>query len=79
MKKKLLSLLVVSILSIGIIGCGENSTTIYNNKIETDNFIVISEDILNANDSIITIEDKNTGKRYIIYKGYQKGGIVSIN
>lgn len=74
MKKKLIRILSVSIISMSLvlIGCG-------NNNIKADNvnaFRTISTDKVGDNITITVVEYKETGDRYIITSQYQKPGSI---
>lgn len=78
MRKKISSILLISIISLSLIGCDEQSTAT-TKTINTDNFTVLSDDGLNQDDELIIVKEKSTGKRFIIFKGYRKGGITLLD
>jgi hypothetical protein len=78
MNKQIIGLILVGIVSLSLIGCGEQQT--YGTKTNnTDNFTVLSDDNLNQDDELIIVKEKSTGKRFIIFKGYRKGGITPLD
>lgn len=78
MKKKLLSLLMCGVIGISCLyGCGMKIVPVdkYN---DTDEYDFISSSSISDNDEIVTVKEKDTGKIFKIYKGYNKGGITEV-
>jgi hypothetical protein len=40
---------------------------------------VVSNDSLNQDDELIIVKEKSTGKRFVLFKGYRKGGIAPLD
>jgi hypothetical protein len=75
MKKIILTILVI--LSISMTGCKPN-------VISTQEFEVISrqniKDFTGSNyDELYIVVHKDTGKKFVIFKGYRKGGIAPLD
>jgi len=75
MKKKIISVMLIGIVSLSLIGCGKEQKTL------SENFKILSTDNLNTddNDELWIVQEKSTGKRFIIYKADNKGGIVNLD
>lgn len=79
-------IIAIFVLSMSILtSCTDKEKIYYIEKdIEKDKeFNILSkESILSdgvADDEIIIIEHKETGNKYIVYRGYRKGGITPLN
>ena len=80
MKKKLLSLLMCGVIGISCLyGCGDVKIDPVDGHNNTDEYEIISSSNISVDEEIITVKEKNTGKIFKIYKGYNKGGITEVS
>lgn len=77
--KIIIKLLMIGIVSSSLLyGCGMKIVPVdkYN---DTDEYDFISSSSISDNDEIVTVKEKDTGKIFKIYKGYNKGGITEVS
>lgn len=76
---KMIKLLIIGMVSSSLLyGCGMKIVPVdkYN---DTDEYDFISSSSISDNDEIVTLKEKDTGKIFKIYKGYNKGGITEVS
>lgn len=87
MKKKIIGLLIMSSICFSMVGCSikvdAHKVDEQKQKVDVPNqFETISQERVGSeyyDDEIILIKHKETGKRFIIYNGGSKGGIVPLD
>jgi hypothetical protein len=88
MKKKFLGTLILGVITgILITGCVDSNSNI--NKVQAEDVsnkfeILSKEDIhidsgINDDDRLLIVKCKENGKRFVLYKGYRKGGIAPLD
>lgn len=83
MKKKIISLLVLG-LSIGMMGCGGEKPVKEDKEEIPQQFEMLSNERVENEDGyccfdLIIVKHKETGKRFIIYDDYRRGGICPLD
>lgn len=76
------AIIAAIILSMSMLVSCTDKEDIYHIEKEKEFNVLSSESISGkgtTDDVIIIIEHKETGNKYIIYKGYRKGGITPLN
>lgn len=83
MKKKIISLLILG-LSIGMVGCGGEKQVKEDKEEIPQQFEILSDKRVENEDGhccfdLIIVKHKETGKRFIIYDDYRRGGICPLD
>lgn len=82
MRKKIIILMTICMIGV-LSGCSNNEGSTGAVEIDTKQFEVLSNESLgtvgDSDDELIIIKHKETGKRFIIYKGFRKGGITPLD
>mgnify|MGYP001186276349 CR=1 FL=1 len=83
MKKKLLALSLVIGLGLSIVGCNNNHNVKADETDIPKQFEVMSKEVFNTNnidkELLIIVKHKETGKKFVIFQGYRKGGICPLD
>jgi len=74
---KLVALLLI--MTMLLAGCVKVETTSRNEEVDKKEFEILSEDHFHDNLHLTVVRHKETGKRFIIYTGYRKGGITPLD